>query len=209
MTPWVGGLSKPVAELRIQIVEVPKAAGQEEVLTDIAKGPLHLALGLRPIGGADQGLIAVVIGKRDQGGIVNHRTNLVGAGDHGLHVILENLLRHATEIGKRVDMAAKSGRQLQVWTEPAPEKVALAKHHREQPDHLPATGCVGELDLEIGKIDLSPLELAGDHPGRFSLQPDKGVLGYAVRAWVSRRQAPSRGRRTAKVCPLRCTSRRY
>ena len=80
---------------------------------------------------------------------------------HGLHAVVEDLFGHAAEIDKCVDMAAKHGRQLLVLAEPAPEKTAVAEHHRKKPDHLPGAGRVGELDLEIGKVDLSLLARLG------------------------------------------------
>jgi hypothetical protein len=39
----IGDRSEPVAQLGVQIVEVPERAGEEEVLVDIAVWPLHLA----------------------------------------------------------------------------------------------------------------------------------------------------------------------
>ena len=127
MAPRIGDLGEPAAELGIEIVEVPKTAGQEEILTDVAIGPLDFAFRLRPIRPAGPRLITVVIGKRDQRRVVNHGAILVGAGDHGLHAIVEDLFGHAAELGKRVDMAAKHGRQLLVRAEPAPEKTAVAE----------------------------------------------------------------------------------
>lgn len=40
----VGDLDSPGIELGIEIIHVPERAGQEEVLPDIAEGPLDLAL---------------------------------------------------------------------------------------------------------------------------------------------------------------------
>jgi hypothetical protein len=42
--PRVGDRVEPVAELGIQVIEVLKRAGEEEVLADVAVRPLDLAL---------------------------------------------------------------------------------------------------------------------------------------------------------------------
>ena len=56
----VGDLVEPLAELGVQVVEVAEAAGEEEVLAHVAERPLHLALGLGPVGPAGLGQEAVV-----------------------------------------------------------------------------------------------------------------------------------------------------
>ena len=53
---WVGDRIEPMAELGVQVVEVPERAGEEEVLADIAVRPLNLALGLGPVGPAGLGV---------------------------------------------------------------------------------------------------------------------------------------------------------
>ena len=40
----IGDVAEPVLQLRVQIVEIPEGARQEEVLADIAEGPLDLSL---------------------------------------------------------------------------------------------------------------------------------------------------------------------
>ena len=59
----VGDLVEPLAELGVQVIEVAEAAGEEKALAHVAEGPLHLALGLGPVGPAGLGQEAVVGGK--------------------------------------------------------------------------------------------------------------------------------------------------
>ena len=45
----IGHRIEPMAQLGVQIVEIAERAGKEEVLADIAIGPLYLSLGFGPI----------------------------------------------------------------------------------------------------------------------------------------------------------------
>ena len=45
----VGDLIQPLAELVVEVAEVLEAAGEEEVLADVAERALDLALGLGPV----------------------------------------------------------------------------------------------------------------------------------------------------------------
>ena len=45
----IGNLVEPLAELHVEIVEIAKAAPEEEVLADVAERTLDLALRLGPI----------------------------------------------------------------------------------------------------------------------------------------------------------------
>lgn len=62
MQARIGELGAPRLELAIEVAQAPEAAGQEEVLADIAERPLDLAFGLRPIGAAGSRHRAVVAG---------------------------------------------------------------------------------------------------------------------------------------------------
>ena len=46
MLPRIGDVVQPVPELGVQVVEIAKRAGQEEVLADIPERSLDFALGL-------------------------------------------------------------------------------------------------------------------------------------------------------------------
>ena len=60
----IGDLVEPLTKLRIEIVEIAKAAAEEEVLADVAERALDLALRLGPIRLAGLGQVAVVAGER-------------------------------------------------------------------------------------------------------------------------------------------------
>ncbi len=72
----IGDLVEPLAELAVEVVAVAEAAAEEEVLPDVAERPLHLALGLGPVGLAGLGQVAVVPGELDQGAVVDDVTGL-------------------------------------------------------------------------------------------------------------------------------------
>ena len=67
----VGDGGEPMSQLRIQIVEVVEAAAEEEVLADVTVGSLDLALGLCPVRAAGTRRKAVMLGQRDQLGVVD------------------------------------------------------------------------------------------------------------------------------------------
>lgn len=58
---------EPMAELPVQIVEIAEGSGKEEVLADVTKRPLDLALGLRAVGLAGPGMEAVMPREIDEG----------------------------------------------------------------------------------------------------------------------------------------------
>ena len=64
--PGVGDGRAPGLELGVEVVEVAEGPGQEEVLADVAVGPLHLALGLRPVRPARPWHRTVVIEEANQ-----------------------------------------------------------------------------------------------------------------------------------------------
>jgi hypothetical protein len=64
-------LVEPLPELGVEVVEVAEGAGEEEVLAHVAKGPFHLAFGLRPVGPARLGQHAIVRGQLQELGVVD------------------------------------------------------------------------------------------------------------------------------------------
>src|SRR5512147_2933640 len=67
----VGHGGEPVGELSVQIIEVAERPAEEEVLADVAERPLHLALGLRPVGPAGFRVKAVMAGEVEQRAVVD------------------------------------------------------------------------------------------------------------------------------------------
>ena len=70
MQASIGDLVQPLDELGVQVVEIAEGAGEEEVLPHIAEGPLHLALGLGPVGLAGLGHETVMRRQIEEFGIV-------------------------------------------------------------------------------------------------------------------------------------------
>ena len=158
--PRIGDLRAPVVELGVEIVEVAEAARQEEVLADVAIGPLDLALGLGPVRPAGARHGAVVVEQRDQRGVVLHHAVGVLADHRRLHAVVEQLGRRAVHGGEGVDVTAQDGLQILGGAEPAPDPAAVAEDHREQPEDAHDAGLVGELHPELGEVDL-PLFAGG------------------------------------------------
>ena len=71
MLPRIGDGVQPVPELGVQVVEIAKRAGQEEVLADVPERPLDLALGLGAIRFACLRVEAVVACQVDECAIVD------------------------------------------------------------------------------------------------------------------------------------------
>ena len=72
MNARVGHGGQPVLQLPVQVLEIAKGAGQEEVLADVAEGPLDLAFGLGPVRAAGFGMEAEVPGQVDQRAVVDN-----------------------------------------------------------------------------------------------------------------------------------------
>jgi hypothetical protein len=106
----VGDLEAPPLELVIEVIEVAEAPGQEEVLPDVAVGPLHLALGLGAIGSAGPGDRAVVVQQGDERAVVGDDPLGVLTHDRGLHPVVEQLGGRAAHGGGGVDVAGSAGR---------------------------------------------------------------------------------------------------
>jgi hypothetical protein len=98
MDAHIGNLVEPLAELRIEIIEIVKAPAEEEVFADVAERALDLALCLGPIRLAGLRQVAVMAGKLEQRAIVD---DVAGLGILTIkdrpHAVIEDLLRHAPE----------------------------------------------------------------------------------------------------------------
>ncbi len=150
----VGHLVEPLGELGVQVVEVAEAAGEEEVLADVAERPLDLALGLCPVGPAGLEDEAVVGGEGQQLVVVDDAALIDLAEDSGAHAVVEDLLGHAAEVVKGGDVAAQHGGEVLPGDEAGPHHAAVAEHEGEQPDDALGAGLILEADLEAGEVDL-------------------------------------------------------
>ena len=152
--PRVGDLGPPGVELGVEVVHVPEGSGEEEVLAHVAVGPLHLALGLRPVGAAGAGHRAVVVQKRDERRVVGDDALLAFADHRGLHAVVEQVRRRAAQGGEGVDVAAQHRLQVLGRAEPAPEPAAVPEDDREEPEDPRDAGLVGELRTELSEVHL-------------------------------------------------------
>ena len=151
----VGDLVEPLAELVVEVTEIAKAAAEEEVFTDVAKRPLHLALGFGAVGLAGFGQVAVVPGELDEGAVVDDVASLgILTAEHRAHAVVEDLGWGPLQRLESGGVAAQQGLQILVRHEPAPQHPAVAQHQREQPHDPLDAGLVGEHGAEVGEIHL-------------------------------------------------------
>ena len=115
MPPAIGNRVEPVPELKVEIVQVFEGTCEEEVLTDIAEWPLHLALGFGTIRPAGARLEAIMLRQCEQRAVIGDVTLIVLAGHRGLHAVVEDLDRHAADRLEGLDMTAQQ--RLQVLVE--------------------------------------------------------------------------------------------
>ena len=146
-----------MSELLVEVVEIAERAAEEEVLADVAEGPLDLALRFRPIGPAGARLKTVMTGEVDEGAVVDDELVGVLADDRGLHPVVEDRARRAADRVEGGDVAAQDALQILVEDEPRPDQARVAEHHREQPGDAFDARLVGELDLKPGEVDLGLL----------------------------------------------------
>jgi len=92
----IGNGVERMAQLGIEIVEIAERAGEEEVLADVAAGPLDLALGFGPVGTAGLRLEAVMAGEVQERAIVEDATSSL-ADHRGLHAVVEDLIWNAAD----------------------------------------------------------------------------------------------------------------
>ena len=130
---WIGHSFPPSCELRIEIVEVPEAAGQEEVLTNVPERPLDFTLRFRPVGTAGFRGCTIVVEKRHQRGVVRDNAGLVFAYHRSLHAVIENFFRRtALRIEGRY-VTAHDRLEVLAGDEPTPEPTAVPHDQREEP----------------------------------------------------------------------------
>lgn len=145
---------EPISQLLVQVLEIAEAAGQEEVLADIAEWSLDFALGFGAIRPAGSGLEAKVLGQRQQRAIVDDVAFVIFAGDRRLHPVVEDLDRYSSNGVERLHMTAQQRLQVLVHDVAGEDVARVAKHEREQPDDARHARRVGELGDEAREVDL-------------------------------------------------------
>lgn len=95
----VRNVIRPPLELSIEVLVVEKVTTVEEVLANVADGPLHFALGLRAIRATGSWSKLPVMSEANELGILNERTTLPTTVFHDdrTHLVEEHLLRNATQ----------------------------------------------------------------------------------------------------------------
>lgn len=114
MQASIGDGVEPILQLLVQVVEIAEAAGQEEVLADIAEWSLDFALGFGAIRPAGSGLEAKVLGQRQQRTIVDDVAFVIFAGNRRLHPVVEDLDRHSSNGVESLHMTAQQRLQVLV-----------------------------------------------------------------------------------------------
>jgi hypothetical protein len=103
----VGDMIQPLRKLHVEIIEITKAATEEEVFAYVAERALHFALGLRSVWSAGFRLVLIVFGEGTQGGIVDDVAVLsILATEHITHAIVEDLGRRTPKCLESGDVAA-------------------------------------------------------------------------------------------------------
>ena len=110
----------------LEIVEIAKAAAEEEVFAHVAERALHFALGLRPVRSAGFQLVVIVLGEGAQGGIVDDVAVLgILATEHSAHAIVDG------QFHESLDHVAN--RRVHATT-----RRVVAEHFAEEQSHLQA-----------------------------------------------------------------------
>ena len=115
---------EPVLALLVEIGVMQERAAVDEIAAHVADRALDFALGLRAIRPTRARREAPVRGEAEKLEIVDERAALQSqvARDHRLHLIEEQLLRHAAEIPERLLEPAHQRAHVLPRIEPAPQQ---------------------------------------------------------------------------------------
>ena len=133
------------AALVIEIGVVQERAAVDEIAAHVADRPLDLALGLRAIRATGARREAPVMREAQKLGIADERAALEPqvARDHRLHLIEEQLLRHAAERQERLLESAHQRRHVLARIEAAPQQPRVAEHHEQARSARPRRSEIG------------------------------------------------------------------
>jgi len=93
----VNRLGEPDAHVFVRLPDRCEPVAPPEAFADVIDRPLRLALGPGIVGWAEPGLEAVVVGEMQKLRVPDGLAGLVAADDDELHVVVEDLGRHAPE----------------------------------------------------------------------------------------------------------------
>src|SRR6266568_2402486 len=172
------GADEPAGTLIGQVGVAQEGPAVEEIAAEVADGPLHLALGLRPEGTARADPEAPVGGEAEELGILEQppAARAVVLENHALHLIEEDLVGHATEGREGPLEAQHDGERRLARHEFDREYPRVAEDDEEREALAP-----GEVDL--GEIELGLLTGWGLKPhDRLQLRAwaDAGHVGFEL-----------------------------
>ena len=139
MHPHIGDVVEPVPSLLIEIGVIEERAAVDEIVAQVADGPLDFALGLRAIRATRARREAPVMREAEKLEIAHERAALQPqvARDHRLHLIEEQLLRDAAERAKRLLEPVDQRPHVLARIEPAPQQPRVAEHDEQGVAHAP------------------------------------------------------------------------
>src|SRR5258708_18630886 len=147
---YVAGLIQPApAEAEQVLCGLVVADSRPEVLAHVADAAFGLALGLRTLGGTEPRSKAVVLGEVDEARMEDRVAMVVVTQPDRLDSVIENLLRHTTEIAEGLLVAGEEQCQCLAVGEVEVLRSRPAQRHHESL-HALATGL-----LEGAPINLS------------------------------------------------------
>ena len=126
----IGFRLKPMKGLRVEIVVRREGAPVEEALPEVADRPLHLALGLSPIGSARSDPEVPVVGVAHELRVLDEGTIVVSTSSMTTAFIWSNRSSRGTppEVGKRRLQAMHQGLHGLPGVELNPQQPRVAQH---------------------------------------------------------------------------------
>src|SRR5690606_36551215 len=124
-------LLHPALKLVVQVTIAEEGAAVDEVVTDIGDRSLHLPLGFGSIGATGSGREAPVGGEAEELLVANELTTQKPEipGDDRLHLVKQQLLRHAAEDGERLLEPVVERAHVLARIVPQPEEPRIAEDH--------------------------------------------------------------------------------
>src|SRR6266700_919234 len=145
------GALQPASALVGEVRVAQEGPPVEEIPAEIADRPLHLALGLGPVGTAGSDAEAPVGGEPEELRILKEpaagRPMIVD--DHALHLVEEDLVGHAAEGREGPLEAHHHGERSLARHEVDEEHPRVAEHHQQREARAPGQADRGEIELRL------------------------------------------------------------
>src|SRR6267154_224482 len=172
------GADEPAGALIGQVGVAQEGPAVEEIAAEVADGPLHLALGLRPEGTARADPEAPVGGEAEELGILEQppAAGAVVFENHALHLIEEDLAGHAAERGEGALQAEHDGERRLARHELDEEHPRVAEDHEEREAFAPGEADFSEIELGLP----TGRGLKPDDRLRLGARADAGHVGFEL-----------------------------